>query len=133
MFREGITALQENLTELKLTAGNLADNLAFMKASQEAQMKESERLEILRWLRIDGIESDGKYREALSQRQADTGSWILESEAFLEWSRDEAACLWLYGIAGCGKTVLAYVNCPFLICSNFFQCYFGQSFSTNNF
>ena len=47
------------------------------------------------------------YRKALKQRQACTGLWFLESEQYAKWKTDTASFLWLYGIPGCGKTVLS--------------------------
>jgi hypothetical protein len=98
ILSEEIAALQDGLAELRVATGNIVDDLAFVKESYEAQNGESKRKEILRWLRIDGIESDARYKEALSQRHGVTGSWILETESFLQWSQDASACLWLYGI-----------------------------------
>lgn len=47
------------------------------------------------------------YKKALKQRQADTGLWFLESEQYAKWKTAPASFLWLYGIPGCGKTILS--------------------------
>jgi Cdc6-like AAA superfamily ATPase len=47
------------------------------------------------------------YKKALKQRQACTGVWFLESEQYAKWKTDTASFLWLYGIPGCGKTILS--------------------------
>jgi hypothetical protein len=47
------------------------------------------------------------YQKALKQRQADTGLWFLESEQYSKWKTDPTSFLWLYGIPGCGKTILS--------------------------
>lgn len=47
------------------------------------------------------------YQKALKQRQADTGLWFLESDEYAQWKMDPLSFLWLYGIPGCGKTVLS--------------------------
>ena len=47
------------------------------------------------------------YHKARKQRQADTGLWLLRDEKFTRWKVDVASRLWLYGIPGCGKTVLS--------------------------
>lgn len=44
---------------------------------------------------------------ARERRHADTGTWLLESAGFREWEAGERQYLWLYGLAGCGKTVLS--------------------------
>ncbi|PTD03484.1 hypothetical protein FCULG_00012821 [Fusarium culmorum] len=40
-------------------------------------------------------------------RHPGTGAWLLNSPAFQEWKLGLRQHLWLYGLAGCGKTVLS--------------------------
>ncbi|KAF2178430.1 hypothetical protein K469DRAFT_438948, partial [Zopfia rhizophila CBS 207.26] len=47
------------------------------------------------------------YQKALKKRQAETGLWFLESEQYSKWKTGAPSSLWLYGIPGCGKTVLS--------------------------
>jgi len=48
------------------------------------------------------------YQKAHNQRQPGTGLWLLqEHESFKNWKEDAASRLWLYGIPGCGKTILS--------------------------
>ena len=47
------------------------------------------------------------YHKAHKQRQAKTGLWLLESAKFAVWKERAASRLWLYGIPGCGKTILS--------------------------
>jgi hypothetical protein len=47
------------------------------------------------------------YHKAHKQRQAEIGLWLLESAKFAEWKERAASRLWLYGIPGCGKTILS--------------------------
>jgi hypothetical protein len=47
------------------------------------------------------------YHKAHKQRQTKTGLWLLESAKFAEWKKSAASRLWLYGIPGCGKTILS--------------------------
>lgn len=46
------------------------------------------------------------YDKALKLRQAETGGWLLKSAEYTEWKKSAALPLWLYGIPGCGKTIL---------------------------
>jgi hypothetical protein len=46
------------------------------------------------------------YNRALENCQNGTGSWFLESKQFGMWKTDPMSFLWLYGIPGCGKTIL---------------------------
>ena len=47
------------------------------------------------------------YHKAHKQRQADTGLWLLEGAKLTGWKTSPASRLWLYGIPGCGKTILS--------------------------
>ncbi|PVH92411.1 hypothetical protein DM02DRAFT_277099 [Periconia macrospinosa] len=47
------------------------------------------------------------YQKALKLRQADTGIWLLESDTYTRWKTAATSPLWLYGIPGCGKTILS--------------------------
>jgi hypothetical protein len=47
------------------------------------------------------------YNKALQQRQEGTGTWLLQSEEFTQWNTRQNSLLWLYGIPGCGKTILS--------------------------
>ena len=48
-----------------------------------------------------------KYHKTLEDRNAKTGRWLMEYEAFSKWKHTPASVLWLFGIPGCGKTVLS--------------------------
>jgi hypothetical protein len=43
---------------------------------------------------------------AKEKRHDGTGDWFTNSTTFLEWKSGSRRHLWLYGLAGCGKTVL---------------------------
>ncbi|KAF1930669.1 HET-domain-containing protein [Didymella exigua CBS 183.55] len=47
------------------------------------------------------------YHKAHKQRQAETGLWLLKGAKFAKWKESAASRLWLYGIPGCGKTILS--------------------------
>ena len=46
------------------------------------------------------------YQRALKQRQH-TGLWFLDGDTYASWKTESASFLWLYGILGCGKTILS--------------------------
>lgn len=60
---------------------------------------------IRKWL--SAPDPSTNYQKALKRRVADTGLWFLESGQYDKWKTDTASSLWLYGIPGCGKTVLS--------------------------
>lgn len=47
------------------------------------------------------------YTKALSDRHKGTGGWFLKSDSFRKWKTRQNSFLWLYGIPGCGKTILS--------------------------
>jgi Cdc6-like AAA superfamily ATPase len=67
---------------------------------------QEERLgKICSWL--SAPDPSTNYHKAHKQRQAKTGLWLLESTKFTDWKKRAASRLWLYGIPGCGKTILS--------------------------
>ncbi|KAI4171718.1 MAG: hypothetical protein LQ346_008715, partial [Caloplaca aetnensis] len=61
--------------------------------------------DILTWL--DAPNPTPKYTNALQGRHPGTGSWYILSEAFDRWIKEPNSISWLWGIPGCGKTVLS--------------------------
>jgi Cdc6-like AAA superfamily ATPase len=47
------------------------------------------------------------YQKAVKLRQTDTGLWFLRGEDYAAWKTNPASFIWLYGIPGCGKTILS--------------------------
>jgi hypothetical protein len=47
------------------------------------------------------------HNKALQQRQEGTGSWFLRGSVFHSFKAGEIPFLWLYGIPGCGKSILS--------------------------
>jgi ankyrin repeat protein len=69
-------------------------------------VKASERVNILNWL--SPIPFASHHDRARDGLLAGTGKWLLDEEAFGQWSSTEAPpVLWLHGIPGAGKTKLA--------------------------
>ncbi|KAI4249345.1 MAG: hypothetical protein L6R42_009040, partial [Xanthoria sp. 1 TBL-2021] len=65
------------------------------------------RKDLLAWL--DASNPTPKYVNALKGCQTGTGSWYLHSEAFDRWTKQPNSISWLWGIPGCGKTVLSAI------------------------
>ena len=62
-------------------------------------------INIRRWLSAPDPSSN--YNKALKARYANTGDWFLKSDTFRIWLLESGSLLWLYGIPGCGKTILS--------------------------
>jgi Cdc6-like AAA superfamily ATPase len=59
---------------------------------------------IAKWL--SAPDPSTNHSRAHQQHHKGTGLWFIKSNAFEEWKRYPDSSLWLYGIPGCGKTVL---------------------------
>jgi hypothetical protein len=79
---------------------------AILKNKKGRSQAQEKRLgKICGWL--SAPDPSTNYHKAHKQRQADTGLWLLESPTFQRWKENAASRLWLYGIPGCGKTILS--------------------------
>ncbi|KAI4608314.1 hypothetical protein J4E83_009116 [Alternaria metachromatica] len=81
-------------------AGASANDIKAHKREQEEKL-----IQIHSWL--SAPDPSTNYRKAHDQRQAGTGLWLLNSGKFKKWKEAPASQLWLYGIPGCGKTILS--------------------------
>ena len=60
-----------------------------------------------RWLSAPDPSSN--HEAAIAQRHGNSGRWLLQHEAFSRWKKSRNSLLWLWGIPGCGKTVLSSI------------------------
>ena len=102
---------------LTLNLRNSSMIVALRDSTLENSAK-SHQKDILAWL--DASIPTRKYTNALKGRHTGTGSWYLQSEAFDRWFREPCSISWLWGIPGCGKTVLSTTIIERLtdLCSN---------------
>lgn len=97
-------ALHRLKKEIEVASGDVRD--AFLSATQVQSRSHDERLsKICSWL--SAPDPSTNYHKAHKQRQAETGLWLLQNAKFAEWKEGAASRLWLYGIPGCGKTILS--------------------------
>ncbi|RYN70166.1 hypothetical protein AA0117_g10718 [Alternaria alternata] len=78
---------------------------AILKHKGRSRDQEEKLSKIRSWL--SAPDPSTNYHKAHKQRQAKTGHWLLESAKFTDWKKRAASRLWLYGIPGCGKTILS--------------------------
>jgi hypothetical protein len=97
-------ALKRLKKEMLEASEDIAD--AFANNAKTHSRNQKERLgKICGWL--SAPDPSTNYHKAHKQRQAETGLWLLESAKFADWKERAASRLWLYGIPGCGKTILS--------------------------
>lgn len=78
---------------------------AMRKHKGHSHNQEEKLGKICSWL--SAPDPSTNYHKAHKQRQAQTGLWFLQSTRFTQWKVSAASRLWLYGIPGCGKTILS--------------------------
>ncbi|KAI9687702.1 MAG: hypothetical protein M1822_001781 [Bathelium mastoideum] len=91
------------------TLGTYIRTLTFYHAAVRSTLnplKGDEKLvKIRQWL--SAPDPSPNYHKALKLRQAGTGLWFRNSDQFTEWTTSPSSLIWLYGIPGCGKTILS--------------------------
>jgi 4-alpha-glucanotransferase len=60
---------------------------------------------LIRWLAP--TQYSIKQEESLEKHQAGTGKWLFDHAKYRKWRESSTSALWVHGIAGCGKTILA--------------------------
>ncbi|KAF2652559.1 HET-domain-containing protein, partial [Lophiostoma macrostomum CBS 122681] len=83
----------------------LRDAIATKESKRRSRSQEERLGKICSWL--SAPDPSTNYHKAHKQRQAETGLWLLHNARFAEWKQIAASRLWLYGIPGCGKTILS--------------------------
>lgn len=67
----------------------------------------SEKKVVLDFFMPPSLNPQRNLDQSIKWRQPTTGTWLLESEELKQWYTTPGSCLWLKGIPGGGKTVLA--------------------------
>lgn len=79
---------------------NLRDQKSLLESIKAMQLSSETR----EWLQAP--DASVNYNSALSKAHPGTGLWFLNGKEFDEWLLAENSFLWIYGFAGCGKSVL---------------------------
>ncbi|KAH7230930.1 hypothetical protein BKA59DRAFT_321290 [Fusarium tricinctum] len=90
--------ISEVLSSIEST-GNETKHAVMSMASDHRFVK------IKKWLSPSDCSTNANL--ARKRRHPGTGAWLLNSPAFQEWKLGSRQHLWLYGLAGCGKTILS--------------------------
>jgi hypothetical protein len=61
--------------------------------------------QIYQWLAAP--DPSPNYYAALGKRKPTTGAWFIQGRQFDQWWREPDSFIWLYGVPGCGKSVMA--------------------------
>ena len=105
---DGMTTLIESLSQQKAQGEDIAEireNIRAQRAEQALTLLSQERRRMLDT--IGPFDPSGHQKIAIKLRQPGTGVWFTEGPQFQHWLETPKSKLWLYGIPGAGKTVLA--------------------------
>ncbi|KAK3378799.1 hypothetical protein B0T24DRAFT_568404 [Lasiosphaeria ovina] len=95
----------EVLQSVEQKIDNLQQTTIATKAAADS-IKSDLRIEkIKRWLCPPDPSTNANHARKL--RHEGTGAWLLENLVFQSWHSGSRRYIWLYGLAGCGKTVLS--------------------------
>ena len=99
-----VLGTQKDVRSIKDTVTDMRDDFQATKDITLNIHLGIQRERIHQWL--SAPDASTNHNRAARSRQANTGSWFLESETFTHW-KEQNSLLWLHGKAGCGKTVLS--------------------------
>ncbi|CVL03991.1 uncharacterized protein FPRN_12013 [Fusarium proliferatum] len=125
--------------QLALTTEATKDIKDIKAASEEIRfiLTEGQRHRVYSWL--TSTDPSPIHNRSRKLYEDGTGSWILRSQYWTDWLASSVRCLWVHGIPGSGKTILAswaitnvQVHCDkvstgnSLYVSTYYYCYFGH-------
>ncbi|KAK0667272.1 hypothetical protein QBC41DRAFT_254570, partial [Cercophora samala] len=99
----------KNTISLVLTA-DIAGEMRTLRLNVEQlndSLSSAERQSILDWLLQTTVDSSANHNSALQLHEAGTGDWTFQTDEWRTWTSGTKPLLWLYGIPGAGKTILA--------------------------
>jgi hypothetical protein len=80
------------------------DELAEMKSLVELMRATQISSAVQYWFKAPDVSVD--HNAACAKRHSGTGMWFVKAPVFHNWINQANSFLWLYGFAGCGKSVL---------------------------
>ncbi|RMZ86570.1 hypothetical protein DV736_g6204, partial [Chaetothyriales sp. CBS 134916] len=83
---------------------NTQDDIEAVNAIVKNLQARSVSVELRQWL--GAPDTTVNFNVAVDKRHASTGQWLVQGPAYTTWLQQDNSFLWLYGFAGCGKSVL---------------------------
>ncbi|KAK8217870.1 ankyrin repeat-containing domain protein [Phyllosticta capitalensis] len=108
MVANSFTELLKSLSvqeQIRHGIEGIEKKLAFNSESEKRILLEKRNQSIVKFFRIEAPSLN--HDTSLRLRHPGTGRWLIEHEEFKHWLKTPASKLWLSGIPGAGKTVLA--------------------------
>ncbi|OQV11276.1 NACHT domain-containing protein, partial [Cladophialophora immunda] len=83
---------------------NTQDDIEEVNAVVKDIQARSVSVDLWRWLKAP--DATINFNIAVAKRHVSTGQWLVQGPAYTTWLQQDNSFLWLYGFAGCGKSVL---------------------------
>jgi adenylate kinase family enzyme len=151
VFRSKFADIIDDLRQHRKLVERQADLIEFQEAKQaradaqqhfeenEAQEQHRRRLFMQDWLDAPNMAAQQEKGQLTREAQPRSGQWLLSRDkvkAWLDPAMSVAACLWIHGIPGAGKTVLASLlidSCKTVphVRTIYFYCRHGNQQSDN--
>ena len=93
-------------TAIKSETGLLHNSTAeIVQGVTRLELKDTQH-KVRHWL--SRVDPSLNYNRALRKRHEGTGKWLIKDDVFRDWKQGSGSdsIIWLYGIPGCGKTIL---------------------------
>ncbi|KAJ4314926.1 hypothetical protein N0V94_006230 [Neodidymelliopsis sp. IMI 364377] len=125
------TQLQASALDTHTQVSSTAADVQLLVAHEDRKLLK----DILEWLAAP--DRSMEHRAARKKYEEGTGKWLLTSDSYRKWISGDSAILWLYGKAGCCKTVLCStiiedVQCHFSGRTEVRVAYFYFTFSDSS-
>ncbi|KAJ5100969.1 Pfs NACHT and ankyrin domain protein [Penicillium angulare] len=105
----GVVNAEDSAKAMMEKVNKRIDNVQRMTVAMKVttdSIKSDLRIHVMKgWLDPPDPSTNANHARAL--RHKETGVWLLESPVFQSWYSGSRQHIWLYGLAGCGKTVLS--------------------------
>ncbi|KAF9223940.1 hypothetical protein BS17DRAFT_126483 [Gyrodon lividus] len=98
-IQQGVKTMQRDVS----TA--MANEIAEDRKEKKGKVNRNEVVDFLQWL--NELDCTGKHEDTSAVRQAETCTWLPETDVYRSWRRGDVSSLWLEGKPGSGKSVLA--------------------------
>jgi len=95
----------KQLDDVHSVVQDIRDESRQEREQKKGRQAEKEHHKVITWL--DTVDVQYKHHSVARLRKPETCSWILNHKTFKAWRNSQSAFLWLHGIPGSGKTVLA--------------------------
>lgn len=97
---------KETLTRLRSHVADVRERLKLAIQVLQLAVQQSDRFRNLtNWLSAPDPWTN--HRSARERCEPQTGNWFLQSDLYKRWKAGDVSHLWLYGKAGCGKSILS--------------------------